>query len=390
MEKLINSNRYYFDYNATSPLANKVYDLLARGDFSFANASSIHTSGKLSASYIKETRQFLLKTFALEGTHRLFFHSGATEGAATVVNGYAKICEKNDQKLNFFYSECDHLAILHLVDELEYYGHKTHPILVDQNGDFNDQRLIEEIKAVSDGPVLLNYTYVNNETGVVWDLPRLHQIKRATNCKAHVDAVQSVGKVKNWDKLDNFVDSYSFSAHKFGALKGVGFTFVHKDFQFMPLLIGGKQEDGLRGGTLNTLGVYSVKLALEELQELFNYDQSLKAKQFLEESLEKFWGQNGEIIGKHSKKRNSNTITFVLKGVKADILSMAFDINGLDVGSGSACSSNTLEASKTLLAMGYGQEEAKGSIRLSFGPTLSMENARNYLELTKKILMKFI
>lgn len=95
------------------------------------------------------------------------------------------------------------------------------------------------------------------------------EIKKQTSAFIHVDAVQLVGKTANWDMLSPELDAYTFSGHKFGALKGIGFSFVSNGTDFSPLIVGGSQQDGLRAGTENALGVYSIKLALHEMKEHF-------------------------------------------------------------------------------------------------------------------------
>lgn len=124
----------------------------------------------------------------------------------------------------------------------------------------------------------LNYTYVNNESGVVWPLEWALDLKKETKCFVHVDAVQAAGKIANWEMLLPELDAYTFSGHKFGALKGIGFTFFNKELDFNPLIVGGTQQEGLRAGTENALGVYTIKLALHEMKENFNADALSIAK----------------------------------------------------------------------------------------------------------------
>jgi len=358
------SKRFYFDYNATSPLATSVKDWLTGGEVFLGNSSALHSSGKAALKFINETRDYLLKTYSLDKTHQLFFHSGATEGINTLTRGFFAY-----QKGSFFCSSVDHAAVFNLQGYLAKTGISTHLFSVNKKGEFDKERLIEEIKNVSQKPVLLNITWVNNETGVVWPLNQILEIKKETGCLIHLDAVQTIGKIPDWDLVSSEVDALTFSGHKFGALTGVGFSFVKKNFHFEPLLIGGGQQEGWRSGTVNSYGIYSLKLAVEEFISLVDPLACFKARLLIEEKIKEVLGNKGEIVAEHSN-RCSNTFTLIIKGKKTDSLLMAFDLAGIDVGTGAACSSGLVRPSRVLNNMGFSEDEARSSIRFSFGPDL--------------------
>mgnify|MGYP000548403974 CR=1 FL=1 len=388
MARLIN-NRYYFDYNATSPLASSVTQWLPNGDSLFANPSSIHSSGKKTKRYLNDTRKFLYETFKLNQDYKLFFHSGASEAINTIVKGHAQRAFAKQQRITFIHSEVDHSCVFNLREELELYGHKVIAFGVNESGDYNLEELIKTINSC-EGEVLLNFTWVNNETGVVWNLDDLETIKEKTNCSIHVDGVQSIGKISNWNSLSNFVDAYTFSGHKFGAMKGVGFTFVKDDFPFCSMIRGGGQQGGLRSGTENTYGIYSLKLALEEIVNEDAFDDLHEAKNYIESELLSVLAGEARIIAMNAKKRNSNTISLLLPGQKADILITAFDLARMDVSSGSACSSGAVLPSRVLMSMGVSEEDAKSAVRLSFAHNMNLEDAKEYLPKILTIVKRFI
>ncbi len=387
MARLIN-NRYYFDYNATSPLANSVIDWLPNGDLLFANPSSIHSSGKKSKRFINETKNFLRDTFSTPVEYKLFFHSGASEGINSLVKGFAQKRYAEGERVHFVHSAVDHSCVYNLRDELELYGHEVSTFGVDANGDYDLEEIISLLNK-SDKPKLLNFTWVNNENGVVWNLDDLTRIKEETNCFIHVDAVQSVGKIENWNKLNNVVDAYTFSGHKFGAMKGVGFSFVKETYNFCSLIRGGGQQEGMRSGTENTTGIYSMKLALEDVLKKQNYTELYSAKKYIEESIEANLSGDARIISKDSKRRNGNTIYLIIPGRKADILITAFDLARMDVSSGSACSSGAVLPSRVLLSMGVSEEDAKSALRFSFSYDLSVEESKEYSDKIVSVLKRF-
>ena len=362
---------------------------LPNGDLLFANPSSIHTSGKKSKRYINETKNFLKETFSTSAEYKIFFHSGATEGVNSLVKGFAQRAFAEKERVHFVHSCVDHSCVYNLRDELELYGHEVSTFGVDENGDYDIDEVITLLKK-SSSPTLLNFTWVNNENGVVWSLSDLSRIKEETNCFIHVDSVQSIGKIEGWNTLNQVVDAYTFSGHKFGAMKGVGFSFVKEDFPFCSMMRGGGQQEGMRSGTENTNGIYSLKLALEEVIKNQNFNELNRSKNYIEDSVNSVLSGDARIVSKNASRRNGNTIYLVLPGKKADILITAFDLAKMDVSSGSACSSGAILPSRVLLAMGVREDDAKSALRFSFSYELRLEEAQEYAEKIISVLKRFL
>ena len=209
--------------------------------------------------------------------------------------------------------------------------------------------------------VLLHFTWMNNETGVVFDLSIAESIKEKTGCMVYVDAVQSVGKVSHFLQLNSKLDVFTYSGHKFGALRGIGFSFYKRSFDLKPLIRGGGQQRGIRSGTLNSQGIVSLEYAL--IETVAEYSKSKELETFKSE-IESLLSENKNIHLFENK--SNNTICFVHKKLKADVMLIHFDLAGLDVSSGSACSSGSVEPSRVIKAMGY-EELALNSIRISLG-----------------------
>ena len=383
------SNPFYFDYNATSPLAKRVNDYLRSGDFLFGNPASLHASGKKSRKHINETIEYLSKLFNLKtDTHKIFFHSGASEGINSIFKGLATKFFKANKQVSFFFSVVDHACVMQMKEDLESLGHKVIFFPVDKNGLFDQIELTKNIlKEISEGrEPFLNYTVINNETGVIWPLQWAEEIKKQTNAFIHVDAVQLVGKMANWEMLSPELDAYTFSGHKFGALKGIGFSFINNDIEFSPLIVGGNQQDGLRAGTENALGVHSIKLALHDMLEHFNATELGFAKDEIEQALVEFLGDKGEVVARAAPFRNLNTIFLIIYGQKAETLSAKFDMMGIELSTGSACSSGIIKENRVLMAMGHSYENSRSSIRLSFSPLMKKSDVGEYLSKIKSVL----
>lgn len=386
----LTNNRYYFDFNATSPLAQSVKDWLSRGDFSFANPSSIHSSGKAAKREVRESTNFLYETFGLKDQeYQLLYHSGASEGINQIVKGVAEKQKQLNSPIHFFYSGVDHSCIVNQVEQLKVLGHQAHELSVDENGDLNWSEAIERINQVK-GVKLVNLTWVNNETGVVWPMNKIQELKDKTHAWVHVDGVQSIGKIGDWTSSFEGIDAITFSGHKFGALKGIGLSFIHRDLSFEPYIRGGGQQMGMRAGTVNSTGIASLKLALEEVLDNFDEKELRSAKNYIEAGLINTIHNQGEIFGMKAKSRNANTICFGLKETRADILATAFDLAGMDVSTGSACSSASINPSPVLMAMGADEKRAKSVLRLSFSPYLKQADQEEFLDKILGVVKRFL
>lgn len=347
------SSQYYLDYNATAPINKRFLKDLAADLIPFANSSSQHTLGKKAAHYIEQVKDYLFSYFAIpKGEFDILFHSGATEASNTFLATESVIAHKSDHSC---------------VTKLDNKNLKLLPI--NKDGSLDENLVIEELKKLTD-PVL-HFTAMHSETGIVWPLEQALKIKEATNCRVYVDYVQPPGKIEYFQKLLPDLDYYTLSGHKFGAMKGIGFTFFKKELKPKTLIHGGGQQNNLRSGTVNITGIASLKYALEDL----TFEENVgKLKNEIEDLLNQ--KTSIELI----KNDSNNTICFLHEKQSADMMLIHFDLAGLAVSSGSACSSGSLKESQTLLAMGRG-EKAKNNIRISLGP----ENIKQQKEILDKI-----
>lgn len=392
LERSIN-NRLYFDYNATSPLSNKVLNFLKSGDFAFGNPSSLHNEGKLSKKKITQTSNYLFELFSINSNQfEIIYHSGASEGINAFLKGVALTAIKQKKKLCFCFSSIDHPCVLNSKETLELLGHRVEIFGVNSRGEFDKNHLIDLIlkqKELGYVPIL-NFTIVNNETGVHWPLTLAEEIKIKTDAIIHVDAVQLVGKIAQWRELSSNIDCYTFSAHKFGALKGIGFSFLIKNIDLLPFINGGNQQYGRRAGTENITGIESIKLALEDLNSSFSADELFESKMLIEKTIENLISGRGEIIAKLSTHRNLNTIFLIIKNIKAETLQMKFDLAGMAVSTGSACSSGIIQENKVLMNMGFSSEDSRSSLRLSFSPKMNKQDAILYCEKISQVLSELM
>jgi cysteine desulfurase len=382
--------RLYFDYNATTPLSPPVVEWVENNKLPFGNPSSVHTTGKASRRIIGDTSDFLFDLFGLsEDEFKIFFHSGATEGINSVVKGMALECSKNKESFSFISIATDHSCVANQKEFLEVLGHDFVSLPVTSSGELDLERANEILSGLKTDVNLMNWTWVNNESGVVLDLNSAQELKSKFNLLVHVDGVQAPGKIKEWKALNKSLDFYTFSGHKFGSMKGVGFTLCREPIRLMPLMNGGGQQKGMRSGTENSTSIMTLCKSLNYLDQNYNFEEQRAAKDWLENQLEELLEDSCIIAGKKARKRNGNTIYFILKGVPAHTSAMAFDMAGIDLSNGSACSSGAVIPSRVLMGMGFSEEESKQALRLSFSPYLNIEKAQKFWTRFAEILKRF-
>lgn len=379
----------YCDYNASAPLSRNVLKFLSSGVDLFANPSASHLLAQKAQAEINTTTRFLKESLNVDEHFDVLYHSGVTEGVNTFFKGLFR--QKNvPTDICFFYFATDHQAVKSCAKQLEGLGALTFELPVEETGDFNFSDIVDLIndkQFVNCSKKVLNFTWVHNESGVVWPLDLACQLKKKTGAIIHIDATQSVGKWEKFRQLRSELDIYSYSGHKFGAFKGIGWSFVKKDLEYSPLLIGGGQQGGHRGGTQPTELIISLREALFEYLKLDYYEEMESFKREMENIVLKRLGEKGAIIGESANYRNCNTVYFVNFELSSDKLVPLFDMNNLIVGTGSACSSGETKASSTLQALGY-EKFARNGIRLSWAPLAKKDEQASILKIVDKVLGK--
>ncbi len=342
------------------------------GDFIFANPASQHSDGKQARKVINQSKTFITEFFHLkESQYSLFFHSGATEGLNTIIHHFAQRSEKENRPLILACAQGDHPAVVESSKNVKKAIHFN--LKRNQNGDYLHDENFQELKKLKEenpsALILYHHLWVHNEIGVVSALADLTRFKSIPDLFVSVDAVQSVGKFHQYRDLNSELDFYTYSAHKFGALKGIGFSFIQSQIQLSPMLLGGGQQGRVRSGTENAMGVYSIKLALEDMK---SSDLALvgELKEKLCVQMREWLKGKGGLVGDKCLHPSLNTIYFYLNNLTSDIALAMFDMSGLEISAGSACSSGAAKESEILLSLNL-KNVAKNGLRLSVGPHFS-------------------
>ena len=353
--------RIFLDHAATTPADPRVVEaMLPYFSDSFGNPSSIHSLGLETRTAVAEARE---KVASLIGaaSDEIIFTSGGTEADNLAIKGVA---QANAQKgKHIVTTRIEHHAVEESCRYLEKQGFKVTHVAVDQDG-LVDPREVE--RAVTPETILISVMHANNEVGTIQPIAEISRVARSRGIYFHTDAVQTVGHIPA--KVDDLgVDLLAISAHKLYGPKGVGVLYVRKGTRIVPFMHGGGQERGLRATTENVPGIVGFGKAAEIAQA--EMDAESKHVTRLRDKLIK--GLLERIpqvrLNGHPTRRLPNNVNISVASVEGEALAVSLDLEGIAVSTGSACSSEAMEPSHVLTAMGVPVELARGSVRFSLG-----------------------
>ncbi len=348
------ADRLYLDHAATTPILAVARAAVADGMALWANPSSPHGSGRAARAALEDARSRIKAALVWDG--EIFFTSGATEAIAIGLQRAT-----SDAVL---VSAVEHEAVHRVVP-------KAYIIPVGSDGLVANDTLVGRLGALGARQPLVAVQSVNNETGVQQPLGVLAGVVRAANGILFVDASQSAGKVA----IAN-ADLVAISGHKFGGPPGVGALLVRDPGLISP---SGGQERGYRPGTENLPGVLGMAAALECARGWIDRAGELRAH--LDAAIE---SNGGVVVAKDSPKL-ATVSCYRMPGVTASAQLIQFDLAGISVSAGSACSSGSLKSSHVLAAMGWRETEANEVIRVSFGPETNRADIYRFIDVWKQI-----
>ena len=359
--------RVYFDYNATTPLAPDVIEIVARASREiFGNASSVHRFGQQAKAMLDDARSSVA---ALVGgdPSEVVFTSGGTEADNFALRGVAEALEPAGRR-HLIASVIEHEAVLNTLKALARRGWQVTLLPVDPSGIVSPERLRDSI---TDDTAIVSVMHANNEIGTIQPVAALAEIAHAHGALMHTDAVQSAGKIPV-DVRALGVDLLSLSGHKFNGPKGAGALWIKRGTRVQSTMTGGKHERNRRAGTENVPAIAGLGVAARLAREKGGGEATQIAA--LRDRLEQriLATVPGTAVNGDRDRRVPNTTNISFDRVEAESLLIALDLEGVAVSTGSACSSGTLEPSHVLKAMGLPAHRTQNSLRFSLG-TFSTE-----------------
>ena len=352
-------DRVYLDWNATAPLRSEARQAMISALQLCGNPSSVHAEGRSARKLVEDARAIVANAVGASPRNVVFTSGGTEANALALRPGLRRGSGAPVERL--LVSAIEHASVL---AGGSFSATSIETIPVSSSGVIDLSRL--RALLVGQPPALVSVMLANNETGAVQPVAEAAEIVHGEGGLMHVDAIQGFGKFL-FNIKDLNTDLVTLSAHKVGGPKGVGALVLAEGITGLePLLRGGGQELNRRAGTENVAGIAgfgaAAKAALDALETETNRLEALR------ERLERGLRQTpGAIIFSDTARRLPNTTLFTVPGLRAETAVIGFDLAGIAVSSGSACSSGKVQRSHVLQAMGFGPELAQGAVRLSLG-----------------------
>jgi cysteine desulfurase len=371
------SDRVYLDWNATTPLRDEAREAMAAAWDFCGNPSSVHAEGRQARKLVEDARAIVAGAVGAAAKNLVFTSGGTEANALALWSGLRRGSIPGVETL--VVSAIEHASVL---SGGRFPAQAINIVGVTRSGRLDLQRLREVV--MGKPPALVSVMLANNETGAVQPVAEAAEIVHAAGGLLHVDAIQAFGKIP-FDMNTLNADLVTLSGHKIGGPKGVGALILAEGLLgFEPLLRGGGQELSRRAGTENVTGIAgfaaAAKAALDTMADDAIRLEGLRTR--LESGLRQ---TPAAMVFSDEAPRLPNTTLFTVPGLKAETAVIGFDLAGIAVSSGSACSSGKVQPSHVLEAMGFGPEMAQGAVRLSLGWSTSDADIDRCLEAWRKL-----
>ncbi len=376
--------RMYFDHASTTPVDSEVLNkMLPYFTEIYGNPNSQHEFGRKAVSALDKARDDISSVLNCK-SNEVYFTSGGTEGDNWALKG---IVSANKNKCNhIIISAIEHAGMIESAKALIKEGVKVDFVKVDKNGIVDITNLKELLKEKT---LLVGVMMANNEVGSIQPIKEIAKIVHENNAIMFTDAVQTAG-VLDIDVQKLGVDVLTLSSHKIYGPKGVGAIYIKNGILIDSLISGGNQERAKRGGTTNMAGVMGLSVALlnaeKNRQKNVEYVSALRDK-FIERIEKEI--PCATLNGDRERRLPANA-NFTFNGINGEEMLFNLDIEGICASLGSACSSGSIEPSHVLLEMGRTKEEAKSSLRFTFGKDNTIEEIDKAVEIIKSVTNKLL
>ncbi|HIQ61321.1 MAG TPA: cysteine desulfurase NifS [Candidatus Enterenecus faecium] len=364
----------YADNAATTRLSDTALNaMLPYLQGEYGNPSSLHSVGQRAQEALTEARARIAARLGCQPTE-VIFTSGGSEADNQAIRSVAAF-GKMKGKTHIISTAFEHHAVLHTLEALEKEGFTVTLLDVHEDGMVSAQQVEE---AMTPETCLVTIMYANNEIGTVQPIAEIGEVCRRHGVLFHTDAVQAVGHLPV-NVAEQNIDLLSLSAHKFHGPKGIGVLYARRGVPIFPLIHGGAQERGRRGGTENIPAIVGMAAALDEACDHLEEDTA-KLTALRERLIAGLSNIPHSVLNGHREHRLPGTVNFCFEGIEGESLLLLLDDKGVYASSGSACTSGSLDPSHVLLAIGRPHEIAHGSLRLSLSPDTTEEEVDYMVE----------
>ena len=375
--------KVYMDHAAAMPVDLRVFEAMKpyfTGNY--GNPSSSHSFGASARNALMESREKVARLVGAEKPEGIIFTSGGTESNNLAIKGVAY---RNEKKGNHIITTTiEHISVINICKRLQKQGFEITYVPVDKQGMVDPEKLKEEI---TDKTILISVMYANGEIGTIQPIREIGKIAQENQIYFHVDAVAAAGKIPINVKEEN-INLLSISSNDMYGPKGIGALYIKKGTRIQAVTQGGGQERGLRSGTENIPSIVGMGKAAEIGQEEMVAEGRRLSR--LRDKLIKGVLETIErsYLNGHPTKRLPNNANLRFSYIEGESLILGLDMLGIQVSSGSACTSKTLEPSHALLAIGLAHEEAHGSLVFTMGKQNSEEDVNYVLEVLPGVVKR--
>ena len=375
------SARSYLDWNATAPMREEAKAAFTAAVSRVGNPSSVHAEGRAARALIETAREQVAALVGAQPGNVVFTASG-TEANMLALMPAIETADEKRPRSRLFLSAIEHVSV-RAAGRFPREGIDELPVCPDGRLD-----LAALTAAIANTPrPLVSLMFANNETGIVQPVAEAAAIVHAAGGLIHVDAVQAAGRIP-CDITALGADLLTLSAHKIGGAKGAGALIrAREDIHFPePLVRGGSQERGLRAGTENVAGIAAFGAAAVAAR--VGRDGEAAHMSRLRNELEVGLlavTPDATVFGRETGERLPNTTLFAVAGIKAETAVIAFDLEGIAVSSGAACSSGKVQPSHVLAAMGVSAPLQRGALRVSLGWNSTEADVEKFLSAWRKL-----
>lgn len=362
--------------NVQAQVLKTYIDLLQK---EYANSESLYDEGVAMHLKLEKARAAIASLLQVQA-QEIIFTSGASESNSAAIKG---VCFAQRDKKHILTTSIEHSSVRHAVAQMaEIFNYEVTYLSVSEKGVIS---LEEMKKSLREDTAIVSIMAVNNEVGSIQPIQEVGEyVKKHSHAYFHVDLTQAIGKVE----LDmKYIDLASMSAHKMNGLKGSGILIKKKHVPFVPLINGGEQEFGLRGGTANALVdlvlAKTLRLYLEEQKKKRPHIQALKER--MVSGLRKLEG----VWINSPSEGIANIVNFSYPKIPSEVMQNALNKKGFMVSAKSTCDSKSSEPSEVLMAMGLGRDRSLSSIRVSFHEENTLEEVDSFLKAYREVIQQY-
>jgi cysteine desulfurase len=358
--------KVFLDHASTTPVRQSALDALVSALADTGNPQSVHTHGQTTRAHLEDARDDLAEAVGCNRSE-VVFNSGGTESNNQAIKGIYWARNQDRERKVIISSPIEHHALIDPIEWLcEFEGAQLKLVSVLANGELDLEHLQDLIQSHAENIALISLMWVNNEIGVITDIPKVCEM--AGSIPVHSDAVAAFGHLPLNFRASGLT-AMSISGHKIGAPIGVGALIVSRNFKPVSLLHGGGQERGLRSGTMSYPLAKALGVAARDAVADLEVRQAM-LKVLRDSFEERLIAKLPEVrITAPGANRVSQNCNVILPGTKSDSMLYLLDEQGLSVSAGSACQAGVLGPSHVLIGMGYSEAEASACLRVSFGHT---------------------